>query len=136
MHHKDVDLFRKAAAAQTRAYKAQFFMSAVCAIVAGLFFLDDKLLPGLMQSLLSGFMLYSGLGNRRKTKEYSSYVDSVANQCPKCKSGMEEGFLLENGHYNALSSEKSFLGTDKGKVTYRVQTYRCVACGYLESYSR
>jgi hypothetical protein len=71
----------------------------------------------------------------------------MSYQCAKCHSSMEEGFLLEKGHYNDLSSEvwvsgspdeKSFLGgiTIKGKVTYNVRTFRCTNCGYLESYAR
>lgn len=57
---------------------------------------------------------------------------------------MEEGFLLDKGHYNSLSSGSwvagkpttSFFGMSlRGKVTYAVQTFRCLACGYLESYA-
>ena len=70
----------------------------------------------------------------------------MSYKCAKCNSGMEEGFLLEKGHYNTLSSEvwvsgspdeKSFLGMSiKGKITYNVRTFRCTCCGYLESYAR
>ena len=59
---------------------------------------------------------------------------------------METGFLLEKGHYNSMSAqqwvagvpdEKAFFGmSTRGKVTYQVQTYRCTACGYLESYAK
>lgn len=58
---------------------------------------------------------------------------------------MEEGFLLERGDGGTLSSEtwvsgnpdKSYLsGVNlKGKVVYSVTTFRCIACGYLDSYA-
>lgn len=68
-----------------------------------------------------------------------------SHQCSKCNSVMEEGFILEKGHYNTLSSEtwvagkpdeNTFFGMSlKGKTAYDVKTFRCVACGYLESYA-
>jgi hypothetical protein len=58
---------------------------------------------------------------------------------------MEEGFLLERGDGGVLSSEawvagkpeKSFLhGVRlKDKAVYEVRTFRCLACGYLDSYA-
>jgi hypothetical protein len=58
---------------------------------------------------------------------------------------MEEGFLLEKGDSPLLSSEtwvsgkpvKSFFSglSLKGKVIYDVVSFRCVACGYLDSYA-
>jgi ribosomal protein L37E len=58
---------------------------------------------------------------------------------------MEEGFLLEKGDVGILSSEtwvagkpeKSFFSgvTLKGKAVYDVKTFRCIACGYLDSYA-
>lgn len=69
----------------------------------------------------------------------------MSYRCSKCNSDMEEGLLLELGDGNTLSSqtwvagklEKSFfLGlTLKGKVVYEVETFRCIACGYLDSYA-
>jgi ribosomal protein L37E len=57
---------------------------------------------------------------------------------------MGEGFLLEKGD-SLLSSEtwvsgkpvKSYLSglNLKGTVMYDVTTFRCSACGYLESYA-
>lgn len=64
-------------------------------------------------------------------------------QCSKCNSAMEEGFLLEIG--DTLSAQKwvvdkpeksLFMGLKlKGKAAYDVKTFRCSACGYLESYA-
>jgi hypothetical protein len=58
---------------------------------------------------------------------------------------MEEGFLLEKGDSGVLSPqawvtgkpEKSFFSgvSIKGKQMYDVKTFRCNACGYLESYA-
>lgn len=69
----------------------------------------------------------------------------MSYQCSKCSSEMEEGFLLEKGDGGVLSSqtwvtgkpEKSALfGVSlKGKAVYEVKTFRCMACGYLDSYA-
>jgi predicted nucleic-acid-binding Zn-ribbon protein len=66
-------------------------------------------------------------------------------ECPKCQGKFEEGFIKDQGHGIVHSSkwvegppEKSFwLGTKTmGKKQVQVATYRCKACGYLESYAR
>ena len=65
--------------------------------------------------------------------------------CPKCKTEMEEGFIMDHeGHDSAHVShwvegepEKSFwtgLKT-KDREKLAVKTYRCDRCGYLESYA-
>jgi len=69
----------------------------------------------------------------------------MSHQCSQCRSDMEEGFLLEKGDSALLSSEtwvegkpvKSlFSGLSlKGKAVYEVVTFRCIACGYLDSYA-
>jgi hypothetical protein len=65
-------------------------------------------------------------------------------QCSKCNSDMEEGFLLEKGdgvlssaNWIAGKPEKSFFSgvKVKGKVIYDIKTFRCIACGYLDSYA-
>lgn len=58
---------------------------------------------------------------------------------------MSEGFLLDRGHGNAPSQQKWVEGEPvksfwfglhtKDRDKYRVQTYRCDRCGYLESYA-
>ena len=64
--------------------------------------------------------------------------------CPKCGSDMEIGFLLDNAPYANVPSiwveglpERSYwrLTKIKGKVKRKVDVYRCVACGFLESYA-
>jgi len=69
----------------------------------------------------------------------------MSYQCSKCNAGMEEGFLLEKGDGGILSSgtwvagkpDKSFFSGVrlKGKVVYDIKTFRCIACGYLDSYA-
>lgn len=65
-------------------------------------------------------------------------------QCSKCNADMEEGFLLEKWD-TLLSSqswiagvpEKSFWSgiSLKNKRIYDVKTFRCTACGFLDSYA-
>lgn len=69
---------------------------------------------------------------------------SVSTACPKCKASMEDGFLLDRGHYNSEQlvrwikgkAETGFWGLKTwGKESLPVSTYRCPSCGYLESYA-
>jgi hypothetical protein len=64
--------------------------------------------------------------------------------CPKCQGAMEEGFVKDEGYGTVSSStwiegapEKSFWTGTKtaGKKQFDVSVYRCVTCGYLESYA-
>ncbi len=69
----------------------------------------------------------------------------MSYQCSKCNSDVEEGFLLEKGEGPLLSSETWVAGKPtkgifsglslKGKVVYDVVTFRCTACGNLDSYA-
>lgn len=65
--------------------------------------------------------------------------------CPKCRTEMQTGFIPDYGHTKVFVT--SWLaGTPKpsfwfGIVPRRkdlrpIETYRCPACGYLESYAR
>jgi hypothetical protein len=67
-------------------------------------------------------------------------------KCGKCGNTTSIGFILEIGHYNALSvsqwiegkPEKSFWGNGlklDGKAEYPVTAYRCTSCGHLEFYA-
>jgi predicted nucleic-acid-binding Zn-ribbon protein len=64
--------------------------------------------------------------------------------CPKCGEIMEEGFILDNAHGTRLQSEwiegppepSRWTGLKlKGRDHLPVTTYRCLRCGYLESYA-
>jgi Domain of unknown function (DUF6487) len=74
-----------------------------------------------------------------------SAEDVARLTCPKCRAAMEQGFILDNTYGGRLVSnwaegkpEKSFwLGISlKDKHPREVTTYRCIACGYLESYAK
>ena len=67
--------------------------------------------------------------------------------CPKCGSSMESGFILEKDYAtrdkpsewisSGVGSDiKTSLFGDKAKgQTYPIATYRCMSCGFLESYA-
>jgi predicted nucleic-acid-binding Zn-ribbon protein len=60
-------------------------------------------------------------------------------KCPKCGAEMEQGFILE--HRKAVrwisgEPEPSFSGDVKSTADHRqIESYRCVACGYIELYA-
>lgn len=65
--------------------------------------------------------------------------------CPKCKQPMQAGFVLSNYQsYGAVASwieglpQYGPLGglRFRGKPRTPIMTYRCPACGYLESYAK
>ena len=62
--------------------------------------------------------------------------------CPKCRSAMEAGFVLDQTYgANAQSAwiegtpQPSFWSGLKVGERLPVTTYRCTRCGYLESYA-
>jgi hypothetical protein len=64
--------------------------------------------------------------------------------CPKCRGEMEAGFLVDHTYATSAASEwvegpveASFWTGVKlrGRERRRVNTWRCVRCGYLESYA-
>jgi len=68
-------------------------------------------------------------------------------ECPKCGRAMIEGFIPDFTHAREQSTATTWVegapepsvwrGVKlKGKQNYPVRTYRCAACGYLESYAR
>ena len=68
-----------------------------------------------------------------------------ATECPKCGGRMDRGWIMDGTHGGVNQSrwiegvpEKSFwTGTkiDKTKEMIAITTYRCSACGFLESYA-
>ena len=65
----------------------------------------------------------------------------IDHKCSKCGADMQEGFILEHrvpARWIAGKPEKSGLGGIKavGREQRRIETYRCVACGFLESYAQ
>ena len=68
----------------------------------------------------------------------------LSPNCVKCRSRMVEGFIADYTHGMIRTSDwvkgepvKSFwTGINlKNKQQFRVKTYRCENCGYLESYA-
>jgi len=74
-------------------------------------------------------------------------MSSISLTCPKCQGSMVQGFIADFADMgvNAIVStwvegqpKSSFLFGTKtpGDKRIPVGTYRCSACGYLESYAR
>ena len=70
--------------------------------------------------------------------------DTRALTCPKCDADMELGFMVDNSHGAIAEPEWASGPVQRSwwtgvKVSDRrkhvVQTYRCTACGFLESYA-
>jgi hypothetical protein len=66
--------------------------------------------------------------------------------CASCGGRMEEGFVLDRGHYS-FPAEQQWAGGEPQRSFWtglkideerllKVATYRCVGCGRLESYAR
>jgi hypothetical protein len=65
--------------------------------------------------------------------------------CSKCSKQMEEGYISDQGaksvHFSVWVSgqpQKQFFGglDLDGKTTINITTFRCMACGFLESYAQ
>ncbi|MBV8855530.1 MAG: hypothetical protein JOZ02_01095 [Acidobacteria bacterium] len=71
---------------------------------------------------------------------------SEEHKCSRCGGRMEAGFLLDRRNHGTPQATAGWVeGTPewsiwgiktKGRERYRVETYRCEGCGYLESYAR
>jgi hypothetical protein len=66
-----------------------------------------------------------------------------APTCPKCSEVMEDGYIADFGHLTEQSTwvegkpEKGFMIGLRvsDRTTYKVRTFGCPKCGYLESYA-
>lgn len=65
-------------------------------------------------------------------------------ECTKCRSPMQAGYLVDQGHANARSvtswsegePRRSFwMGLKPSSEVIETRTWRCTGCGYLESYA-
>ena len=66
--------------------------------------------------------------------------------CPKCEGMMTEGYLLEQADSGVNAAVKFADGAPRKSVwlglkvkpeeTFLVTVFRCIDCGYLESYAR
>jgi predicted nucleic-acid-binding Zn-ribbon protein len=65
-------------------------------------------------------------------------------KCPKCGHEMENGFMVDQAH-GAIAEARWAEGEStysfwtgvqvRGRTQYRVRTYRCTNCGFLEAYA-
>lgn len=65
--------------------------------------------------------------------------------CPQCRGTMEEGFLVDRGHYDYVKPSDWIEGTPetsfwtgtktKGKERHPVVAWRCESCGLLQFYA-
>lgn len=70
---------------------------------------------------------------------------TVEVNCPKCKSSMHEGFVIDRGDYHIKMEsvwvegkpEASFWSglKTKDRAMFTVRAYRCPNCDYLEFYT-
>ena len=70
---------------------------------------------------------------------------SAPSECLRCKGSMSVGLVLDRGDYNigiiqqwveGMPEKSRWSGLKtKGLESYKVLTYRCDHCGYLESYA-
>lgn len=65
--------------------------------------------------------------------------------CPKCGADMEPGFVVDHSYGTAAASEwiegpvEASMWTGvrlRGRDRRRIDSFRCVGCGYLELYAR
>lgn len=72
-------------------------------------------------------------------------MNGEANRCPKCNGEMVQGFTFEHDGWRRMvitwvegTPEKSFWQSAKvpADKCVPVGTFRCSACGFLESYAR
>lgn len=104
-------------------------------------------MPGsrwMVASVAPQFESLGQIAGRTRTRS-STLSDKDTNRlCPKCGSQMEMGFLLDNSHPNLLPTlwvkdapERAFwrLTKIRGKTLRKVESYRCVSCGFLECYA-
>jgi hypothetical protein len=76
---------------------------------------------------------------------------NIQMTCPKCQGAMETGFILDYTYAGRMVSswiegepesatlfgrKVPGLAKMKGRRIIEAATYRCTACGYLESYAR
>lgn len=70
---------------------------------------------------------------------------AVPTECLRCKSTMSAGFILDRANQNMGREQEWVEGPPdhsfwrglktKGHDSYKVTTYRCDRCGYLESFA-
>lgn len=80
MDQKVVDAFSRGVSASMRAAKFQVFYAVLLAVVAGIFFLNDKPLVGLLQCFCSCLSLLSALMSYSAAKKWRPFIDGTAER--------------------------------------------------------
>jgi hypothetical protein len=71
-------------------------------------------------------------------------MPAQSHSCPKCQSRMQEGFTLDNAYGGRTVSSwvegepqrSIWVGVKlEGRTPIEIATYRCMSCGFLESYA-
>ncbi len=66
------------------------------------------------------------------------------SECLRCRGPMERGFVMDRGHANSPDQQEWVEGEPdrrwwgirtKDKDRFKVHTFRCDRCGWLESYA-
>jgi len=79
----------------------------------------------------------------------SAAADTRTLVCPKCAGAMTRGFVADRSHGGSVRQSKWVEGAPEGallgeflsgmrtggRVNLKIDTYRCLECGYLESYA-
>jgi DNA-directed RNA polymerase subunit RPC12/RpoP len=71
-------------------------------------------------------------------------MEIIQPKCLRCKEPMEEGYVLDQGHWNARHVAEWIKGAPKRSlwkglelgVRKQILAYRCPKCGLLEQYAR
>ena len=73
--------------------------------------------------------------------EDAKQVEATSSSCPKCKGAMEQGIVRDYWNVNSFEQtawspghEKQHLFSQGTRI--KINVYRCVNCGYLESYAK
>lgn len=71
-------------------------------------------------------------------------MEDIQPRCARCKESMEEGYVLDQGHWNTRliaqwvkgAPKKNFWKGLESGVRKQILAYRCPKCGLLEQYAR
>ncbi len=64
----------------------------------------------------------------------------MSTECPKCQGVLEEGFMPDRPDDKVfpaiwVEGNPGYKEIEKKGRKYRIQSYRCMSCGYMESYA-
>lgn len=80
MDEKLVDAFRDSYSKSMRSAKISVFAAVLFAIAAGLLFLDNRTLPGVIQCLASFGMFFGALKSRSAARHLKPFIEATAER--------------------------------------------------------